>query len=264
VVGLVVAATWFLVYRDPAEAHFTEDERHYLTDGEEQRTYAPVRLAEWLGLFRFRTTWGLVLGFFGVVYMGWLYLAWLPGYLEMQRHMSIPKTGIVAAIPFAFGVVGSISGGWIADWLMRRGFSPVNSRKVPVIVGLLGMVVFTVVAAETPSDTLAVAAISAALMFGASASGMSWALASVAAPANCTASLGAIQNFGGYLGGALAPTVTGFIVQATGSFVPALLVSASIGLVSALMYLVVIRAEPITTAELDAVAGPGPTTVRPV
>jgi sugar phosphate permease len=256
VLGLVVAAVWYLLYRDPTEAHFTAEERHYLTEGEEPRTYTPVRLAEWAALFRFRTTWGLVLGFFGVVYMGWLYLAWLPGYLELQRHMSIPKTGLVAAIPFAFGVVGSIGGGWIADRLMQRGFSPVNSRKIPVIVGLLGMVAFTVVAAETESDVLAVAAISAALMFGASASGMSWALASVAAPANCTASLGAIQNFGGYLGGALAPTVTGFIVQATGSFVPALLASAVIGLFSALAYLLVIRGEPITTAELDAVAGP--------
>src|SRR5271166_4527393 len=139
---------------------------------------------------------------------------------------------------------------------MRRGFSPVNSRKIPVIIGLLGMVAFTIVAAETESDVLAVAAISAALMFGATASGMSWALSSVAVPANCTASLGAIQNFGGYLGGALAPTVTGFIVQATGSFASALLASAAIGLVSALAYLVVIRAEPITTAELDATAGP--------
>jgi cyanate permease len=63
--------------------------------------------------------------------------------------------------------------------------------------------------------------------------------------------VGAIQNFGGYLGGALAPTVTGFIVQATGSFVPALLVSAVIGLVSALVDLVVIRAEPITATELS-------------
>ena len=251
VVGVVVAVAWLLLYRDPTEAHFSEEERHYLTEGEDARTYAPVRLAEWLALFRFRTTWGLVIGFFGVVYMGWLYLAWLPGYLEMQRHMSIPKTGIVAAIPFAFGVLGSIGGGWIADWMMRRGFSQVNSQKTPIIIGLLGMVAFTVVAAETPSDTLAVAAISAALMFGASASGMSWALASVAVPAHCTASLSAIQNFGGYLGGALAPTVTGFIVQATASFVPALLVSAVIELVSALAYLVVIRAEPITATVLS-------------
>ncbi len=104
ILGLVVAAVWYGLYRDPTEALQTEEERHYLTEGEEARIHAPVRFAEWLGLFRFRTTWGLVIGFFGVVYMGWLYLAWLPGYLEMQRHMSIPKTGIVAAIPFAFGV----------------------------------------------------------------------------------------------------------------------------------------------------------------
>ncbi len=46
-------------------------------------------------------------------------------------------------------------------------------------------------------------AISAAVFFAGGANGMSWALASVAAPAHCTASLGSIQNFGGYLGGAL-------------------------------------------------------------
>ena len=78
---------------------------------------------------------------------------------------------------------------------------------------------------------------------------MSWALASVAAPANCTASLGSIQNFGGYLGGALAPMVTGFIVQATGSFVPALLVGAAMALAAALAYLLIIRTEPISLTD---------------
>jgi sugar phosphate permease len=254
--GLAVAALWFLVYRDAAEYAFEPEERRHLQEGEEAPVASRVTLREWGQLFRFRTTWGLILGFFGVVYMGWLYLAWLPGYFEIQRHMSIPKTGWVSAIPFAFGVLGSVGGGAIADRLMAAGFTPVNSRKVPVIIGLLGMAGFTVVAAETPSNTIAVACISAALMFGACASGMSWALASVAAPSNCTASLGAIQNFGGYLGGALAPTITGFIVQGTGSFTPALLVSAGIGLVSALVYLIVIRPEPITSSELGVLARP--------
>ena len=251
VVGLAVAAVWVVRYRDARETRFSDEERHYLTSGEEAPVGRHASFSEWGQLFRFRTTWGLIFGFFGIVYMGWLYLAWLPGYLEIQRHMSIPKTGWVAAIPFAFGVVGSVGGGWIADRLMHVGFTPINSRKLPVIVGLLGMSGFTVVAALAASNTVAVACISLSLMFGACASGMSWALASVAAPSNLTASLGAIQNFGGYLGGALAPTITGFIVQGTGSFVPALLVSAVIGLVSALVYLLVIRAEPITSAELN-------------
>jgi len=77
-----------------------------------------------------------------------------------------------------------------------------------------------------------------------------WAMASVAAPTNCTASLGSMQNFGGYLG-ALAPMITGFIVQGTGSFVPALLFSAAVGLVCAVGYLIIIR-QPITAAQLGA------------
>lgn len=60
-----------------------------------------------------------------------------------------------------------------------------------------------------------------------------------------------MQNFGGYLGGALAPTVTGLIVQKTGSFVPALVVGALIGVVSAGCYLFIVD-QPITGADMDA------------
>ena len=67
-----------------------------------------------------------------------------------------------------------------------------------------------------------------------------------------------MQNFGGYLGGALAPTVTGFIVQASGSFVPALMTAAGIGVVCALLYFAIIR-RPITAADI---AGDGPTKNR--
>jgi cyanate permease len=63
-----------------------------------------------------------------------------------------------------------------------------------------------------------------------------------------------MQNFGGYLGGALAPTVTGLIVQSTGTFVPALVVGALIGVASAASYLFVVD-QPITALDLDALSG---------
>jgi MFS family permease len=165
--------------------------------------------------------------------------------------MSIKSTGFVAAIPFVFGVVGSVGFGWLTDRLMAAGFSPVNSRKIPIITGLLGMAVFTYIAAKTDSNIVAVAAISVAVFCNGGASGMSWSLASVAAPANCTASLGSMMNFGGYIGGALAPTVTGFIVQATGSFEQALVVGAVIALMGAVSYFIIVRREPIAAMELD-------------
>jgi cyanate permease len=108
--------------------------------------------------------------------------------------------------------------------------SPVSSRKIPIICGLIGMAIATYIAAEAENNVAAVAAVSVAVFCNGGASGMSWSLAGVAAPANCTASLGSMMNFGGYIGGALAPTVTGYIVQATGSFERALLAGAAAAL----------------------------------
>src|SRR3984957_15448149 len=165
VLGIVIAIIWVARFRDAKETQLTPEESAFLTEGEEAAVTQPVTFAEWSGLFRFRTTWGLILGFFGIVYITWLFQGWLPGYLEIQRHMSIRTAGFVAAIPYACGVVGSIGAGWVTDRLMAGGFSPINSRQLPIIIGLVAMAAFTFVAAETPSNEVAVMAISAAVFF---------------------------------------------------------------------------------------------------
>ena len=254
VAGLVMSAIWFLAYRNPTELVLTPEETLYRTQGDPPGQRTKVTWGEWKLLLRFRTTWGMILGYFGCIYLTWIYTAWLPGYLEIERHMSVKFTGIAGAIPFAWGVVGGVSGGYFADFLVRRGVAPVRSRQYPAAVALLGTAAFTAAAALVTSNALAIAFISASLFLVYVTSTCAWALSSVAAPTNCTASIGAMQNFGGYLGGALAPTVTGLIVQKTGSFVPALVVGALIGVASAASYLFVVD-RPITAGELDAAAG---------
>jgi MFS family permease len=170
--------------------------------------------------------------------------------------MSVKYTGWAAAIPFAWGVVGGVLGGYIADILVRRGVAPLKSRRYPAAIALLGTAACTVAAAYVSSNTLAIIFISASLFLVYVTSTCAWALSSVAVPTNCTASIGAMQNFGGYLGGALAPTVTGVIVQETGSFVPALVVGALIGVASAASYLFIVD-QPITAAEMDAISRSG-------
>jgi hypothetical protein len=80
-------------------------------------------------------------------------------------------------------------------------------------------------------------------------------------PTNCTASIGAMRNFDGCLGSALAPTVTGLIVQHTGSLMPALVVGALIGVASASSYLF-IADQPITAEDMDALSDPGAIPLR--
>ena len=249
-VGLVVAVIWFAFFREPRHVNLSAEERDHLTEGEPPAPPEPISFARWRQLFGFRSMWGLMLGCFGIGYISWLYAAWLPGYLEIQRHMSIRSTGWIAAIPFALSIIGAAGGGWWADWLMARGFSAVNSRKLPLVTGVAGAAVFTICAAEATSNVMAVICVTLAMMSGSLCAGLFWALASVIAPANCTASAGSMANFGGYLGGALVPMVTGFIVQATGSFTPALLLGGAIGLMSSLCYLILIQNEPIAFREI--------------
>ena len=235
VAGLALAALYYALFRNPEEVDLTPEERAFLNEGDAAGARSRVTWSDWRRLFGFRTTWGMIVGYFGCIYVTWLYTAWLPGYLEIERHFTIGKTGILAAIPFAFGVVGGVLGGRVVDMLARRGVDPMMSRKAPMAASLVLTALFTLIAAVTPSDTLAIACISLSLFLVYLCSSSAWAMASVAPP-SCTASLGAMQNFGGYIGGALAPTVTGFIVQGTGHFSLALITGAVVALVCAAGY----------------------------
>jgi sugar phosphate permease len=251
--GVILAVVWWTVHRDPSEIQLTPDEVRYLTEGDENTTTRPPSFAEWRRLFAHRTTWGMIAGFFGTIYTLWLYTSWLPYYLEHERHMSVARVGLVAAIPYFFGCVGAVAGGWLCDFLTRNGWTPMGSRKLLMTCALLGIALCTLGTVLAQSNTMALTLISISLFLIYIASSAAWATVPVAAPSQYTASLGSMQNFGGYLGGALAPMITGFIVARTGSFSQALLLSAAVSLCSAVAYLLLVG-QPIHAGEAEQTA----------
>ena len=238
--GVLLALVWWTVYRDPSEVALTDGEVRYLTEGDENATSRAPSFAQWRQLFAHRTTWGMIAGFFGIIYTLWMYTGWLPFYLEHERHMTVARVGVVAAIPYFFGCLGAIAGGWLCDFLTRRGWAPIAGRKLLISSALCGIALCTVATAYVESNAIALTCISVSLFLIYIASAASWATVPIAAPSQYTASLGSIQNFGGYLGGALAPTVTGLIVERTGSFSWALVLSAGLCVVSAAAYLLLV------------------------
>ena len=220
--GLVAAVVWVALYRDPVREELSEAERAYLDEGQSIQAAPKTGFAAWRALFGHRATWGMLLGFFGSVYLNWVYLTWLPGYLRTERHMELAQAGFAASIPFLCGFAGALVAGWASDRVTRHAVSPVTGRRKAVVASMLGMVAFTIPAALVESNTVAVACISIVIFLANASSACSWSLATAVAPRSRIASLGAIQNFGGFLGGALAPILTGYIAQSW-SFVPALL-----------------------------------------
>jgi MFS family permease len=233
--GFAIALAWVLLYREPAEAGVPPEDIATIHAGDTDNI-AQMGLAQVFWLLKFRTTWGMFLGFFGVVYLSWLYATWLPGYLETQRHLSIASAGIWSAVPLAAGFIGALAGGFISDFLGKRGIEAGAACRIPIIAGLFLAAGCTVAGALAGSTGLAIGFMAAGL-FGANvASSCGWALAAVVAPGNAVATLEAVQNIGGSAGGTLAPFITGAVVQATGSFVPAFLLAGAIAVVCAVIY----------------------------
>jgi nitrate/nitrite transporter NarK len=159
--------------------------------------------------------------------MTWLYVTWLPGYLHDRWHMSPAHAGLWSALPQFFGFAGAIGGGWLSDRLTMI-TSERAARQLPLAIGLYVAAGFSVVAAISGNAPMALAAVSAALFSANLATTSGWALAAALSPPALIATVEAMANIGGSVGGSLAPLVTGALVQSTGSFTPALLVAAGV------------------------------------
>jgi MFS family permease len=227
--GFAVLALWLAAFRDPNPRSPEAQTR-------------PIS-----GVLGSPTLWAMAAGNFGSGYMNWFYATWLPGYLQTERHLSLTSTGWAAGAPYLFGFLGSLVGGWACDRLAERGLAPIVSRKVPIVVGLAAGAAFTGLTNLAPNAGLAVATIAAAIFFANLAGTSIWALAVAVAPREAVATVGGLQNAGGLLGGAVAPIVTGVLLEATHSFSGAVAITAAIASAAAIVYLAFVR-RPIMDA----------------
>jgi sugar phosphate permease len=195
------------------------------------------RRIPWLSLLRYRSTWGIAFGQMGYLYAYFFFVSWLPGYLVLERKMTVLQSGIAAALPFWAGILGTLGGGWLGDFLMQRGTTPSFSRKSIIGAGLIGATVLVVATAYVAENWLAVTLLTLCVFSIRLTTGSVNSLPIDLAPPTAVGSLTSIQNVFGSIGGLLAPIVTGRIVTVTGSFVLALLAAGGMALFGAIAYL---------------------------
>jgi MFS family permease len=254
VIGLLGAVAWFSLYRDPDLSRMAPADRDYLTENGVGKP-STVTLQSWRKLFAFRSMWGMILGSFCSGYAIWMYGTWLPAYLEMQQHVSIAKTGVLAMIPLACSIAGSLAGGYATDRLAQSGMGVVASRKVPAACGYVLAALFCAGAAMSGEVGQALACISASMFFLSFGQSGKWTLITAIAPQSYAGSVASIQNFGSYIGGTVSPILTGFVVDATGSFVLALFIGSGVMVAGAALYYFVVK-DPIPLEALDPAVSP--------
>ncbi|POO81336.1 MFS transporter [Bacillus sp. MBGLi97] len=239
-VGVVWGIVWMIFFKEnPADhkrvneaelAHIREGQAHMEETGGGQ----PLK---WYQLFKYRNIWAMCIGFFMINYNSYFFITWLPTYLVKERGMDLIEMGIMASLPLLTAMVVEVGAGWMSDQIYAKGkLSLTAVRKLFLIIGL-AMASCIGFAAFADSAILAVILLCVAKSGTTVAASQVWALPGDVAPKNMTSMVAGIQNTVSNMGGVVGPIITGFIVGATGSFVPALLFSAALIVIAILNYL---------------------------
>lgn len=182
-----------------------------------------------LDFMRFRSFWGMVLGWLGFDMVFYGLVSWAPNYLAQERHFSLAEIGGATFIIFGAGFVGEIAGGFLADFWKARGGSP--NLVMRTILGTSGALttLSTFLLPRVDSPTAAVALLSSTLFFLRWA-GLYWSIPATLTDRKRAGILGGMMNFAGNIGGIAVPIMVGLIVQETGSYFLALMLFTASGL----------------------------------
>jgi MFS family permease len=257
----VVSLLYFLLFRkiycEPHEDEkLTEAERALIGQGAEAQKSLLAHEDKPVSLWKLaqqRKVLAMVLGFGSYNYVFYLFVTWLPGYLSIQLHMDLLHSFLYTGFPWLVATFGDLFvGGWLADWLIQRGWDANRVRKTILIGGTAcGLGILGAARPTGPVEalcwlSLSIGGLSAAAPIG-------WSVPGLVAPRSSVGSMGGIMNFSNQISGITAPIVTGYVVQQTHSFMWAFAVAGAYLCVGICAYLFLLgRIEPMVFEAQEA------------
>lgn len=170
VLGFLWLIPWLYLYRSDPDAHpwLTQAERDHITGANETASvrdrasgYAPTMRQ----LLTHRQSWGMMLGRFFLDPIWWLFVSWLPIYLNQRFGFDVKQIGAFAWVPYVGAMFGSLFGGWLSGALIRRGWTVDKARKSAITLGCAIMLPALLLTSGASSPIYAVLLI-AAILFG--------------------------------------------------------------------------------------------------
>jgi ACS family hexuronate transporter-like MFS transporter len=239
--GFVWILLWLLLYEHPdRHKQVSAAEIAYIRSDPAD----PPSKVEWRQLLRYRQLWAFMVCKFMTDPIWWLYLFWIPDFLNRNFHVNLLGMMLPLLIIYNMASIGSIGGGWLSGLLIRRGWTVNGSRKFAMLVGALAVVPI-VYAAKTPNMYTAV------LLLGiATAAHQGWmanvfTTASDMFPRRAVGTVVGIGGMAGAVGGMLIAKIVGYVLAWTGSYFLVFLIAGSAYLVALLIFhLLVPRLEP--------------------
>jgi ACS family hexuronate transporter-like MFS transporter len=141
--GVLWLAVWMILYQPPHRNRWLSDKEYSeLRDQVEppaEASPASASSVDWRKVFGMRECYTLILARFFTDPVIYFIIFWLPEYLHKERGFDLAMVGRYAWVPFFFGAVGYVLGGWLSGRLMRAGWSLPRARKAVMLMGTVVM-----------------------------------------------------------------------------------------------------------------------------
>jgi MFS transporter, ACS family, aldohexuronate transporter len=222
-VGFVWLVLWLLLYRRPEDhPRLSKAELAYIqSDPAEPATKIP-----WKRLLPHKQTWAFAIGKFMTDPIWWIYLFWLPDFLNKNYKIDLKNIGLPLIIVYLIADVGSVAGGWLSSSMIKRGVSVNRARKTAMLICALA-VVPVVFAAKASNVWIAVLLVGLAAAAHQGWSANLFTTTSDMFPRRAVGSVVGIGGMAGAVGGMLISYIVGSILQLSGSYVPIFIIAGS-------------------------------------
>lgn len=216
---LVIGLGWILVYRAPQTA-FARNNR---------LAHGP---GLWRAILKSRSMWALCFADFCYFYTLTIYLTWLPTFLIKDHHFTMLKVGVYGFLPFIGGMLGSIAGGVLCDYLSSRTGNPRLWRRLIPSAGMVFSVLLLLPAVYAHSQLLTILLFSCSFFFLDATISVFWAIAMDMGGSYASTSAGWMNTWAN-VGGVISPIAFGVLVQWSGSWALPFLVASSLMIIGA-------------------------------
>jgi ACS family hexuronate transporter-like MFS transporter len=156
--GILWIIPWLIINkRKPAEHPWiTDAEKQYILSGQSVTKPADETGLSWKQLLADRKSYAVILGRFFLDPIWWMFVAWLPIYLNDRFKLDIKQVAFSAWVPYAGAAVGAIAGGWFSGYLIRKGRTVHRARRIAIITGAVIALPAMVAAAFATTALMAV------------------------------------------------------------------------------------------------------------
>ncbi len=216
--GLVWVVAWWCLYDNPEKhRHLSAAERDYIRGGQPQ-TLEKTESIPWLSLLRYRAVWAYLIAGILASPVWTIYMFFLPDFLDKRYHIPLEEIGWWTALFYFIAAFGGVAGGWLAAWLIGRGWSINAARKVSLLICAVAVVpVF--LAPYVPNIWLTVIIVGIA---GSAHQGWSanlFSFVSDTMPKNAVGAVVGLGGFAGYFASGFLAELIGYLLKTRGNYV---------------------------------------------